>query len=831
MLLRSKIGLGALMVAAGCGSGEQSIALIFPNDAARSATMRVVIEAHSPDTGTASTNDRDCMSFLGAAREGRPIQGAAVRGDYPFPFAADQELTQVPPGRQIIYVTGYASREDEAPPILEGCTSDYDSKGGSDEHVEVEVRLEVVVPLSARLVKAQGDRQVGREGENLPVPLKVRVEAESPMNSRSYVIPGVSVQYASSTEGFTLEGGSGGSEVEAYTDARGEASVVVKLPPMSGTGEIVAVAPALDDPEKEDTDRYTQKFSVSVTEPVLLTPSATINGGDIPISVALGQITGSTDLELVILSCNGSEKACTPGSRAMMDPGYGQSRLTVFTNLAGDPASYPVTPPAGGFGILPADVAVTDLIGPDVNTDEIAYVNSRRADCQNRTCTPGQPCQCYGVGDNGACPCEGSELLVLRDTGSAITLQTRQTLTASNAIALAPYVLAGARYKNLAISAQGRAKNTRPCSLQTQCRANSGARCDEHPEECGCPAEELCECGGCTTTTEPGFCVARDKVVDLMLNRWNEGLGVGDCSQANPNGSCGGDPAQICYRGTCVARAMIPKNDGCQSPAISCDKADVEASTCVCEQSNVMMCGAVDFCGCNVPERVHVGNPHTPRFPFSITAGEIDESDDWDIIVPSDGGLELIEARPTQKSFEWTSAPTLNAPIHDAVIVQLDTASDQAGDVVWISKEKCLRGANPERACPLFRELPDGMEAKGCAGAFYTNRRNSLFELASPTEGGCQRYELTFSPDSMCTGDFNGDGAIDMAMASDEENKVFVMSGDGYGGLLDPPDEFPIPGGALGGPIACGKIDGDAKDDVVVVSRNSGDAYVLRTAP
>jgi len=119
--------------------------------------------------------------------------------------------------------------------------------------------------------------------------------------------------------------------------------------------------------------------------------------------------------------------------------------------------------------------------------------------------------------------------------------------------------------------------------------------------------------------------------------------------------------------------------------------------------------------------------------------------------------------------------------------------------------------------------------AKGCAGAYYTNRKSSLFELSSPSEGGCQRYELTFSPDSMCTGDFNGDGSIDLAMASNDEGKVYVMSGDGYGGLLDPPAEFTIP--ATGGPITCGKIDDDAKDDIVVVSRATGDAFILRTAP
>lgn len=828
MSSRAIAGLFALCSLAACGSGEQSIALIFPNDAARTATQRIVIEAHSPDTGTASTNDRDCMSFLGAAKEGRPIQGAAVRGDYQYPFSLDQELTQVPSGRQIIYVTAFSSREDEAPAILEGCTSDFDSDGGGDDHVEVEVRLQVVLPASARLVKAQGDRQVGREGEELPVPLKVRVEAESPMNATSYVIPGVAVELTSNTDGFTFEGGS--MQLETYTDAKGEASVRVKLPNMSGTGEILARAPELDDPDKPgDEDRFTQAFSVSVTERVELPSSAVIDGSGIPIAVAFGQVTGGVDKELIVLSCDGSARACTPGSFAMKDPNFGTTRLSVYTSLSSNVTPYPVRTPNAGFGILPSGLAVTDLVGPDLARDEIAIVNSRRADCQARTCTPGQPCACYDP-PNGECPCEGSELLIMRDLNGGIEIDTRQTLTASNAIAVAPYTRLGGSFKNLAIAAQGRSRNTRPCSLQTHCRANDGPTCEDNPETCGCPAEELCECGGCSTTTEPGVCVARDKIVDLFSNRWNEEPTAAPCSPTAQNGRCA-NTEEICYRGTCVRRGMQARNDGCRSPVVSCDKSDPDLSTCSCEMNGVMLCSGTDFCGCKIPDRVYVGNAHTPRFPYSITAGEIDESDNWDIIVPSDGGLELIEARTSQNTFGWTSSPTLNAPIHQAAIVQLDSASDQAGDVVWISREKCLRGSNPERACPLFRELPEGTEAKGCTGVFYTNHKQSLFELSSPSEGGCQRYELAFSPDSMCTGDFNGDNALDLAIASNDENRVFIMNGDGFGGLLDPPAEIMLPGGATGGPIACGRIDGDQKDDIVVVSRATGDAYVLRTAP
>jgi hypothetical protein len=120
--------------------------------------------------------------------------------------------------------------------------------------------------------------------------------------------------------------------------------------------------------------------------------------------------------------------------------------------------------------------------------------------------------------------------------------------------------------------------------------------------------------------------------------------------------------------------------------------------------------------------------------------------------------------------------------------------------------------------------------ALGCVGVFYTDRQQSLFELGSPSEGGCRRYDLTFTPDAMCAGDFNGDRAIDVAITDEESDKLYVMAGDGFGGLLDPPAELPLPApGAKGGPITCGRIDGDDKDDVVVVNKENGDVYIMRT--
>ena len=48
---------------ASCGGGDKSIALYFPNESARAATKRIVVEGYSPDTGIASSEQRTCATI------------------------------------------------------------------------------------------------------------------------------------------------------------------------------------------------------------------------------------------------------------------------------------------------------------------------------------------------------------------------------------------------------------------------------------------------------------------------------------------------------------------------------------------------------------------------------------------------------------------------------------------------------------------------------------------------------------------------------------------------------------------------------------------------
>src|SRR5262249_20804284 len=142
----------------------------------------------------------------------------------------------------------------------------------------------------------------------------------------------------------------------------------------------------------------------------------------------------------------------------------------------------------------------------------------------------------------------------------------------------------------------------------------------------------------------------------------------------------------------------------------------------------------------------------------------------------------------------------------------------------------CTDGKNFDDLCPFFRPAPADASMLGCVGVLFTDSRTDVFVPRSAGMSGCTRYFLDFVPDGMCTGSFNGDGHLGLALASRTLGYVIIMSGDGHGGLLDPGDRIMIPGGK-GGPLACGDVDGDGKDDIVVLDIDQHVVNILRSRP
>ncbi len=783
-----------------CGGGEASISLIFPNDAARAAMRRLRVEIHGPEATASQADLRDCNDFLGKAAKGAEPTGALTRGEYQC-TASDcggawfegRELARVPPGRQIVFVLAYASTAEDAAPILEGCSDRFDAAGGAEERSEVPVRLSIVLPSSARLVKHAGDRQVGRAGAPLAVPLAVRVEAETPrMSGGTYTIPGVPVRFNSTDPRFELSGP--GESAEVYTDVAGIASVGVQLPDEAGLGEVVARAPLLAN--EQQPERAEATFFLSVTPPASLAARETIDVGalGVPMALALGQLGGGPELDVALLGCAGDAASCAAGAAARAP--FGGTRLAVVRDVGA--AGRRVLSGPGGLGVLPAGLALADLVGDA--TPEVVIANSRRADCQGRVCPASGPCACYGVEPGGSCPCEGAEVLALTAGGESLTVALRQTLTGSNAAGLALVRSPSLQQRAaVAVVAQGRAKQLRPCSRSFQCLplAMGG-------DPLGCPPGETCESSSSPSGSGMGVCIAHDKIVDI-LERDGSGL---------------------------------VNKEACRRPSLTCDPDDSRGSTCTCLDNPNNACRLRDKCGCRMPTATLLGIRETVIQPTGLTAGPLRSNDDFDLVVASDSGLGLLMSAggTADRRYEWKGQPVVNVPVHEVRILDLDGAGEARlgamtqRDLAWVARAPCTAGSNYAAACPVWRDVVDA-EKRGCLGVYYTSGEPTIFDLRTPVRGGCRRHHLPAPPSGLCVGRFNDDEHSDLAVASSEMGEVWLFNGDGRGGLLDPPERVPLPPRVTGGPIVCGDLDGDGLDDVLVASMSSGALHVLRSGP
>jgi fibronectin type 3 domain-containing protein len=66
----------------------------------------------------------------------------------------------------------------------------------------------------------------------------------------------------------------------------------------------------------------------------------------------------------------------------------------------------------------------------------------------------------------------------------------------------------------------------------------------------------------------------------------------------------------------------------------------------------------------------------------------------------------------------------------------------------------------------------------------------------------------------VATGDFNGDGKVDLAITNESDNSVSILLGNGDGTFQAPPLEFTTASGATG--VAAGDFNGDGRLDVAV---------------
>jgi hypothetical protein len=83
-------------------------------------------------------------------------------------------------------------------------------------------------------------------------------------------------------------------------------------------------------------------------------------------------------------------------------------------------------------------------------------------------------------------------------------------------------------------------------------------------------------------------------------------------------------------------------------------------------------------------------------------------------------------------------------------------------------------------------------------------------------------------PSAMTTGDFNGDGKIDLAITDQDDNTASILLGNGDG-TFQSPLEFPTGNFAVG--VAAGDFNGDGRLDLAVASHNDNTVSVLLHLP
>ena len=106
----------------------------------------------------------------------------------------------------------------------------------------------------------------------------------------------------------------------------------------------------------------------------------------------------------------------------------------------------------------------------------------------------------------------------------------------------------------------------------------------------------------------------------------------------------------------------------------------------------------------------------------------------------------------------------------------------------------------------------------------------TVMVLLGQVGGGFNRTTFTTGPNasSVAIGDLNGDGRLDLAVASHDSNTVSVLLGNVGGGFQQ---QTQYPTGLGPGSVAIGDLNGDARLDLAVANADSNNVTVLLSAP
>ncbi|XXY49155.1 FG-GAP-like repeat-containing protein [Sorangium sp. So ce269] len=232
-----------------------------------------------------------------------------------------------------------------------------------------------------------------------------------------------------------------------------------------------------------------------------------------------------------------------------------------------------------------------------------------------------------------------------------------------------------------------------------------------------------------------------------------------------------------------------------------------------------LACAAGEICsngGCQTPPSgqvpgtpVNVSDPHNPLAP---AVADVNGDGKLDILVANGESGSLLTPAGSLSVFHGNGDATLQpelyttgAPLSSNAVVAVDVDGDGWLDAVTVDGQANLPLING--SISVFRNL--GPSAPGTFGA--------------PTSF------TTGSPGSvhLCTGNFDGDGAADIATTSVTLSQVSVIFGAGAGSFGAPVLIPILPTGGVQSSIACRDLNGDGFSDIVVTSPASARLSIL----
>jgi hypothetical protein len=105
----------------------------------------------------------------------------------------------------------------------------------------------------------------------------------------------------------------------------------------------------------------------------------------------------------------------------------------------------------------------------------------------------------------------------------------------------------------------------------------------------------------------------------------------------------------------------------------------------------------------------------------------------------------------------------------------------------------------------------------------FLNGSHGVFTVKKTSQSGVRH-----NPQDLCLGDFDNDGALDVAIASPGTKDILVLRGNGDGTWAS--DERTYQVGKDPVSVVCTKIDTDATPDIVFGRRGSGTIDFIKTS-